>query len=79
MRVIDSATTDGLGAHWGTRFGRECVEALGNDVELVTEQAAVDIQSHRGGGVSEHPLHRLDVRPGAHGQACRRVTQFVAA
>ena len=34
-------------------------------VEVVVEQVGVDIQGHRRGRVSQHPLHRLHVRSGA--------------
>jgi hypothetical protein len=33
-------------------------------IQVVLEEICIDIESHRGTGVAEHPLHRLDVRSG---------------
>jgi hypothetical protein len=41
------------------------------------EQVGVGVQRHRRLGVSEHPLHRFDIRARADGQRRRRVSQIV--
>jgi hypothetical protein len=53
------------------------VQAVRDRVQVVAEQARVDVQGHRRGGVPEHPLNRLDGRAGRHGEARRGVSQFV--
>jgi hypothetical protein len=45
--------------------------------QIVVEQACVDVQCHRHRGMPEHLLHRLDVGPGADGEAGRGVPEIV--
>lgn len=44
-----------------TSRGRRSVEPVGNRVEVVTEEAGVDVERHRCGRVPEHALDDLDV------------------
>ncbi len=53
------------------------VEGRRDGVEIVVEEVGVRVQGHRRGGVPEHPLDRLDVRPRAHCEARRGVSQVV--
>ncbi|MEO6116262.1 MAG: hypothetical protein ABIP33_07755, partial [Pseudolysinimonas sp.] len=53
------------------------VEGDGDAVEILIEEIRVDIQGHRGRGVSEHSLHDLDVRAGRHREARGRVAKLV--
>jgi hypothetical protein len=47
-----------------TSRSRSGVQAVGDGIQIVVEQARVDVQGHRRGGVAEHALDRLAVRPG---------------
>ncbi len=40
------------------------VHALGEGAEVVIEEAGVDVEGHRRGGVTDHPLDRFDVGAG---------------
>lgn len=53
------------------------IEAVGNGIQIVPEEARVDVQGHRRGRVTQHPLDRLDVRPGLDREARGRVPQVV--
>ncbi|AJM77134.1 hypothetical protein APU90_03960 [Rathayibacter toxicus] len=45
-------------------FRRACpVERVRDSVKVVVEEVRVDVERHGRGGVAEHPLHRLHVRP----------------
>jgi hypothetical protein len=37
-------------------------------VQIIPEQAGVDVERHRCEGVPEHPLHSLDIGAGRHGR-----------
>jgi hypothetical protein len=57
--------------------GPKFVEPIGDRLEVVVEQVGVHVEGHRRLRVPEHPLYRLYVRAGGHGQAHRGVTQLV--
>jgi hypothetical protein len=45
-------------------LGEGVVEAVGEGVQIVVEEAGVHVQRDRGRRVAEHLLHDLDVRAG---------------
>jgi hypothetical protein len=53
------------------------VHACRERAEVVVEEPGVDVEGHRGRGVTEHPLDRLDVRAAGHQQAGGGVPQVV--
>ena len=53
------------------------VELVRNGVEVIGEEAGIDVEGHGGGGVPEHLLHRLDVGASGYGEAGRGVPQLV--
>ena len=55
------------------------VHALRERAEVVVEEPGVDVEGHRCGGVTEHPLDRLDVRATGHQQARGGVPEVVRA
>lgn len=62
-------------AHTGAR--RILIEMNRDSVQIVVEQVGVDVQRYRCGGVPERALDGLDVRAGADGEACSRVSEAV--
>ena len=57
-----------------TRFGhsrtsRCFIEAVRDVVQVIVKEVRVRVESDPGGRVSEHPLHRFDVRAGTDGEA----------
>ena len=59
------------------QFREGPVELVRNGVEVVGEEACVDVEGHGCRGVPEHLLHRLDVGAGGYGEAGRGVPQLV--
>ena len=57
--------------------GDGLVDASGDRVEVVGEQAGVHVERHGRGRVAEHLLDALDVGAGSHGEARSPVSQVV--
>src|ERR671932_843148 len=55
------------------------VHAFRERAEVVVEEPGVDVEGHRRGGVTEHPLDRLDVRAAGHQQTRGGVPEVVRA
>src|SRR3954468_23715958 len=55
------------------------VHAFREGAEVVVEDLGVDVEGHRCGGVTEHPLDRLDVRAAGYQQARGGVPKVVRA
>jgi hypothetical protein len=53
------------------------VERSGHGVQIVVEEVGVRVEGHRGGRVPKHPLDRLYMSAGRHGEARGRVAEFV--
>ena len=51
---------------------RAYIQCGGHGFQVVVEQVGVHVQRHRRAGVTQHPLHRLDVRTGGHRQGGAR-------
>ena len=60
-----------------TLFPDCLVKSRGDGVEVVREEVAVGVQGQDRRGVTEHRLYGLDVRPAAHRERCRRMSQRV--
>jgi single-strand DNA-binding protein len=63
----------GLGPQWGRSSSNGRVQVGSNVVYVLVEQVGVHVERHAGLGVTQHPLHRLDVGPCRHRQRRRRV------
>jgi hypothetical protein len=59
------------------QFHKRPVEPVRNGVEVIGEEARVDVEGHGGGGVPEHQLHRFDVGACGYGKAGCGVAQLV--
>ena len=53
------------------------IHAVSEGAEVVVEEPGVDAEGHRCGGVTEHPLDRLDVRAAGDQQRSVEVPQVV--
>jgi hypothetical protein len=45
------------------------VETVRNGVEVIAEEARIDVEGHSGGGVPKHQLHRFNVGAGGYSKA----------
>ncbi len=59
------------------RFQSSQVKSLGNLIQVVREEAVVDVQCHGGARVAKHALDCLDIGTGANGQAGGSVAEVV--
>ena len=53
------------------------IHAVSEGAEVVVEEPGVDVEGHRCGGVTKHPLDRLDVRAAGYQQARGGVPEVV--
>jgi hypothetical protein len=57
--------------------GASVIQAVGDRIKVGLEEVGIDVERHRGTGVSEHALHCLDVRARTHGEAGGGVAKLV--
>jgi hypothetical protein len=59
------------------QFREGLIESVRNSVEIVGEQACVDVEGHGRGGMAKHLLYSLDVGARCHGETGSGVPQLV--